>query len=171
MTTLLSPSEMGNTDNLKTTEIVGKRLKYLIKYAIKDGKYKSQQDFFDCVQSRIDASGNPEKASVAINNQNTYSKYLNGGTNMKLDVLKHICLELGCTADYLLGVSPVNRNFLGSAYMLVRDMGFEISCNPENEDEIGVMFNGQLLEFSYDELKAELENIFEYTLYRKSTKK
>lgn len=154
--------------SIRVTQTLGKRLKYLIKRGIKEERYRNQQDFFDKIQDRIIESGNNDLAKVMVNNANTYNKYLSGGNNMKLEVLYHICKELNCTADYLLGLSPVNRNFLGSIYKVLRDMGYEVESNPENEDQICVMYEGKELDLSYNELEESIHSILDYLLFQKS---
>lgn len=154
--------------SIRVTQTLGKRLKYLIKRGIKEERYRNQQDFFDKIQDRIIESGNNDLAKVMVNNANTYNKYLSGGNNMKLEVLYHICKELNCTADYLLGLSPVNRNFLGSIYKVLKDMGYEVESNPENVDQICVMYEGKELYLSYNELEESIHNILDFLLFQKS---
>lgn len=156
---------------IRVTQTLGKRLKYLIKRGIKENKYHNQQDFFDKIQKRIQDSENAELGTVMVNNPNTYNKYLSGGNNMKLEVLYHICKELNCTADYLLGLSPINRNFLGSIYRVIRDMGYEVETNPENEDQLSIMYEGKEIKLSYNELEESIHTILDYLLFRKSKKK
>lgn len=155
-------------ENIRVTQTLGKRLKYLIRRGIKEGRYHNQQDFFDKIQSRIIESGNSDLAKVMVNNANTYNKYLSGLNNMKLEVLFYICQELNCTADYLLGLSPINRNFLGSTYKVLGDMGYEVESNPENEDQICVTYEGKNIFLSYDELQATMHNILDFVLFQKS---
>lgn len=157
--------------SIRVTQILGKRLKYLIKRGIKEGRYHNQQDFFDKIQERIWQSENAEIGIVTVSNPNTYNKYLSGGNNMKLEVLYHICKELNCTADYLLGLSPINRNFLGSIYRVIRDMGYEVETNPENEDQLSIMYEGKEIKLSYNELEESIHTILDYLLFRKSKKK
>lgn len=155
-----------NNENLKTSEIIGKNLKGVIKRRIEEGDYKSQIDFFNRVQERLEATGNESK--VTVNNPNTYNKYLTGENNMKLDTFKMICIESNSTADYLLGLSPVNRDFLGGVYKFISDMGYKIGVDPENEDNIRIYYNNQYLKFDYHEIKEEIKLLFEYLLFVKS---
>lgn len=155
-------------NNIKTTEIVGKRLKALIKREIKNGKYSSQQDFFEKINTRIMYKEEIENVSTDIANRNVYNKYLSGKTNMNLFVLKEICLELNCTADYLLGISPINKNFLGSAYKVLFDLGYDVTT--DYEDNLLIKYRGKEIELDYEELQKEIENLFEYQLFKKLQK-
>ena len=91
---VISVSEDGN---ITTNQIVGKRLKGLLKRAIDEGRYSSHKDFFDRLNDRLEKIESVEKSThVNVNNPNTYAKYLNGGTTMKLYVFREICRELDC---------------------------------------------------------------------------
>lgn len=112
-------------NDLTTKKLVGERLRKLIKQEIKNQKYRDQQDFFSKVQKRIDKN-NTEKISVNVSNVNTFNKYLTGETNMKIEVLKQICIELNCTSDYLLGLTPHNMNTLDIIRNLIKESGYNL---------------------------------------------
>lgn len=156
-----------NVENLKTTEIIGIRLKTLIKNAIKKGKYTNQQDFFDCVQKRLDESNNSESSRVSINNQNTYSKYLNGSINMKLDVLKQICIELDCSANFLMGITPINSDYSGSILKLLTsiDSGITYAWDETEPNIIHIDYYGTILSYDETVLANKLKNLISALLF------
>lgn len=158
---------LSDCDNCKTTEIVGKRLKGLIKRAIKEGKYSSQQEFFERVQLRINDT------STDITNPNTYNKYLNGGTNMKIDVLKQICMELNCSANYLMGITNFNSDYSGAILKLVSDIDNRITYKWDaNEiDVIHIDYYGKVLTYGAEELGNKLKDLINATLFIDSKKK
>ena len=159
-------TSMLNCDNYKTTEIIGKRLKGLIKRAIKEGKYSSQQDFFDQVQKRI------ENTNTDVTNPNTYNNYLNGGTNMKLDVLKQICIELDCSANYLMGISFANTDYQGSILRMIYDIDPKINImwDEYETDMVQIDYYGKTITYDCDELKNKIKDLINATLFIDSKK-
>ena len=157
---------LGDCDNCKTTEIVGKRLKGLIKRAIKEGKYNSQKEFFERVQERINDT------SIDLTNSNTYNKYLNGGTNMKLDVLKQICIELKCSANYLMGITPFNSDYSGAILRLLGDIDSNItySWDPIESNVININYYGTTLSYKENELAEKLKDLISASLFVDSKK-
>lgn len=157
--------------NLKTpTKVsicIGTRLKMLIKHEIQRKKYKSIQEFFDNVQSQIDKNEIEEKKKPQVNNPNTYNKYLNGSTEMKYFVFKEICSELGCSANYLMGLTPFNSDFGGSVLTLLNSInGVELYPWDENEpDIIGINYCGKEIFYDENELEKKIKTLIEATLF------
>lgn len=174
-----------NTDNLKTNEIIGQRLRLLISRELprKDkegrlikGKYLSIQDFFDKVQERIDKDCNIEfsdRKNTQVNNPNTYNKYLNGTNSMKMYVLKQICIELKCSANFLMGITPVNSDYVGSILRLLTDIDDRISYEWDeiDSDIVHIDYYGTSLSYRDTELEEKLKDLINASLFIDCKKK
>ncbi|WP_287449937.1 hypothetical protein [Sellimonas sp.] len=176
-----------NTDNLKTNEIIGQRLKLLISRELQrtdnegrliKGKYSSIQDFFDKIQERIDKNCNIEfsdesRKSTQVNNPNTYNKYLNGKNSMKMYVLKQICIELKCSANFLMGITPVNSDYTGSILRLLTDIDDRISYEWDeiDSDIIHIDYYGTSLSYRDIELEEKLKDLINASLFIDCKKK
>lgn len=172
--------------NLTTTEIIGQRLRSLINRELphtdKDGKritgkYSSIQDFWDKIQERIDKDCSIEfdrqRKKTQVNNRNTYQKYLNGTTAMSMYVLQQICIELDCSANYLLGITPVNSDYTGSILRLLTDIDECISYEWDEVDSdlIHINYYGTTLSYRTEELSQKLKDLINAFFFIDSKKK
>lgn len=139
-------------NNLTTTQIVGTRLKSLIKRAVKEKKFKSQADFFNSIgENGID--------------KDTYSKYLNGTNNMKLERLKEICLKLDCSSDFLLGLTPFNRKFAGIGSTLYK-MGYSIVWNEYETEYMTISKDGLQFECTEQEIEDKFSELLSFIMFQ-----
>ena len=135
------------TGELTTTQIVGKRLKSLIK---RTGK--SQEEFF---------------SSIGENGigKDTFSKYLNGKNNMTLDRLKEICLKLDCSSDYLLGLTPFNKRFAGIGSTLYK-MGYTIEWDEYEADYMTISKDGLQLRCTEREIEDKFVEVLSFVMFQ-----
>lgn len=167
---VISVSEDGN---ITTNQIVGKRLKGLLKRAIDEGRYSSHKDFFDRLNDRLEKIESVEKSThVNVNNPNTYAKYLNGGTTMKLYVFREICRELDCSPAYLLGLTVFNNDPSGTILKFINSLGdgVTIERNWENEDEIYINYHGTELYLDRDTLTKKVQELVDCALFLEAKK-
>lgn len=158
-------------ENIKTTEIIGKRLKGLLKRAIKEGRYNSQQAFFDILNERLKKVELLEDSHVDMTNYNTYAKYLNGRSNLKMYVFKEICEELDCSPAYLLGLTVVNSDPTGTILKFINDLGEDVTVNIDDDtDCIYIDYHGTELHFEVDELTKKIQDLVDATLFVEAKK-
>ena len=176
---------ISNSDNsnLTTNEILWKRLKTLISREIihKDkngeevGRYTSIQNFFDVIQDRIENNCEVEfkgdKKKTTVNNANTYNKYLNGTNSMKPYVLREISKELHCSINYLLGITPINSDYVGSVLRLL-ESNKKIICfwDQIDDDLLHINYFGNEITYTTNELKNKIENLIMAQLFIDSQK-
>ena len=149
---IINNAEIEGLKHLNTTQIVGTRLKSLIKRAVKEKKFKSQADFFNSIgENGID--------------KDTYSKYLNGTNNMKLDRLKEICLKLDCSSDYLLGLTPFNRRFAGIGSTLYK-MGYTIEWDEYEADYMTISKDGLQFRCTERDIEDKFVEVLSFVMFQ-----
>lgn len=133
----------------KYWDTFGKRLKYVIK----DRGY-TQDDFAN-------------KIGVA---NVTLRKYLNGTIDPPLSNYLLICDTLDIPYDTLLsGDLPFNLCYR-SLYGMLKAEGYDIQCNPDNEDQALVIYKNQPIYFDFSDLENKVKNYIDFYLYQNMDK-
>lgn len=137
-------------------------MKASIKHAIKEGRYSSIQDFFNSVSNRL--------TTTDIANPGVFNKYLSGSVNMKIETLRQICIELHCSADYLLGFTPFNKGVSGNIYYLLHniDNDIEIAEDLEDYNKTVITYKNKKIAVDNDNLVKDINHILKFYLYDKT---
>ena len=164
---------LSSDTDLTTNQVVGKRLKGLLKRAISEGRYDSNKDFFDRLNDRLEKIETAEKSThVNVNNPNTYAKYLNGGTTMKLYVFREICKELDCSPAYLLGLTVFNNDPSATILKFINSLGDGVTIEREweNEDELHITYHGTELFLDRITLTKKVQDLVDCALFLEAKK-
>ena len=145
--------KMNSEDGRNTKEIVGSRLKGLLRRAIKAGTYNSQEDFFSDI-------GGEEGTT-----KDTFSKYLSGKNSIPLEKFKEICEKLDCSADYLLGLTSFNKSFSGIGSTLIK-LGYSIEEDPYESDYITISKDNISFTCTYQEIEKEFDDILSFIMFK-----
>lgn len=96
--------------------------------------------------------------------------YFNGKRIPPVDVFEKMCNVAGCPLDW--GLSGNHApSFLfhpeySEVYGLLKHMGFDVSCNPDNEDEILIESMGFSVKTNIGDLTDRIKYLLKFELYR-----
>lgn len=105
----------------------------------------------------------------------TLKKYFNGKSSPTIEIYKKMCDVLGVDMRYALdGGSDYPyqwRSDYRGVYGLLKELGYEISCNPNNEDEICIETMGLELYTTIQDLTDKIDNFIKFEVYRLANNK
>ena len=92
---------------------------------------------------------------------------------MSMYVLQQICIELDCSANYLLGITPINSDYTGSILRLLTDIDECISYEWDEveSDLIHIDYYGTTLSYRKEELTQKLKDLINAFFFIDSKKK
>lgn len=105
----------------------------------------------------------------------TLKKYFRGETSPSIDVFRKICDVLGCNMEYLLSAQDSHPYLFHDrhrdVYSLLKDLGYTVCCNPDDEDQIQIDSMGVSVRTTMPELTRRIDDFIKFEIYRLSHEK
>lgn len=109
-----------------------------------------------------------EKLGVS---KSTLVKYMSDKSNRidpPLSVFVEMCNILETPYNYMLnGSIPLNPTD-DAVYTLMKNLGYDMQPNPNNEDMIAIKYHGEVIYLQYEEIKEKILTIMDFLLYQKT---
>lgn len=103
--------------------------------------------------------------------KSTLVKYMSTKSNRidpPLSVFVEMCNILETPYNYMLDGSIPLDLIHCTVYGFMKNLGYDVRPNPNNEDEIAIKYHGEVIYLQYEEIKEKILTIMDFLLYQKT---